>query len=118
MRFAARVTDLVEPDGSLSHPAVVYLQHASDPIVWWSTRLIWRRPDWLSEPHGPDVVPQVRWYRFVTFWQITCDMITGLAAPAGHGHRYGPEVATAWAAILRPPRWTASNMQAFTALPQ
>ena len=118
VRFAATATDLVELDGSLSHPTVVYLQHASDPIVWWSTKLIWREPDWLTETRGPDVVSQVRWYPFVTFWQITCDMITALGTPTGHGHRYGPEVATAWAAILRPPGWTADNLHALTTLPR
>ena len=118
VRFAASSADLVEPDGSMSQPTVVYLQHASDPIVWWSTKLIWREPDWLTETRGPDVVSQVRWYPFVTFWQITCDMITALGTPTGHGHRYGPEVATAWAAILRPPGWTADNLHALTTLPR
>ena len=116
VRFAASAADLRLQDGSLTHPSVVYLQHASDPIVWWSPRLIWQKPAWLSESRGSDVVQQVHWYPFVTFWQISCDLTVGLDPPAGHGHHYGPEVPTAWSAILHPPEWTAADTMALTAL--
>ncbi len=33
---------------------VLFLQHPSDPIVWWSQDLLFNRPDWLSEPPGRD----------------------------------------------------------------
>src|SRR5205807_1983064 len=55
VRFAASGSDLRPADGSLRAPRIVFLQHASDPIVWWSPKLIWREPDWLREPRGPDV---------------------------------------------------------------
>lgn len=29
---------------------VLFMQHASDPVVWWSPDLLVRRPDWLAEP--------------------------------------------------------------------
>lgn len=103
VQFAASAADLRTADGSLRQPRVVFLQHASDPIVWWSPQLIWREPDWLREPRGPDVVPQMHWFPFLTFWQVTCDMIVGVEPPPGHGHHYGPEVPTAWAAVLHPP---------------
>ena len=103
VRFAATAADLQAPHGSLRHPRVVFLQHASDPIVWWSPELIWREPDWLREPRGSDVVKQIQWYPFLTFWQVTCDMIVGVKPPPGHGHHYGPEIPPAWAVILRPP---------------
>jgi len=116
VRFAAAAGDLRDPGGSVAHPVVVYLQHASDPIVWWSPRLIWEKPAWLSEGRGSDVVGQVNWFPFITFWQVSCDLTVGVDPPAGHGHHYGPEVATAWSAILRPPSWTAANTVALTAL--
>lgn len=116
VRFAASAKGLYEPDGTLSHPKVVFLQHASDPIVWWSPSLIWTEPDWLRQPRGSDVVSQTHWYPFVTFWQVTCDMIVATAAPRGHGHRYGPETPTAWRAILHPPHWTDADTSALTAL--
>ena len=116
VRFASSAADLREPGGQLSHPTVVYLQHASDPIVWWSPDLIWQKPAWLSESRGPDVIHQVHWYPLVTFWQISCDLTVGLNPPAGHGHHYGPEVASAWSAILHPPNWSVADTTALTAL--
>jgi uncharacterized membrane protein len=112
VRFAASAADLRNPDGSPRHPRVVILQHASDPIVWWSRSLIWRKPDWLKQTRGPDVSSQVRWFPFLTFWQLSSDMLASLAPPPGFGHRYGPEVAAAWAAILSPPNWSAADTAA------
>ena len=109
VRFAAGAKDLREPDGSLSSPTVVYLQHASDPIIWWSTSLLWHKPDWLGEPRGPDVIGAMHWYPIVTFWQVTSDLIASTAVPAGHGHNYGAEAITAWQAILHPPGWTDAD---------
>ena len=109
VRFAASAGDLVNADGTLSDPHAVFLQHASDPIVWWSPDLLWSRPDWLHESTGPDVIDSVHWYPVVTFWQVTCDLIASTKVPSGHGHNYGKETITAWAAILHPPGWTASD---------
>jgi uncharacterized membrane protein len=67
VRFAASPADLRAADSSLRQPQVVFLQHASDPIVWWSPELLWHEPDWLHEPRGPDVVPHMHWFPFLTF---------------------------------------------------
>jgi uncharacterized membrane protein len=114
VRFAASPSDLYQPDGALRHLRIVYLQHASDPVVWWSPGLIWHKPDWLAEPRGPGVPPKMQWYPFVTFWQISADLIVSSTAP-GYGHHYGPEVPTAWAAILHPPGWTSAETAQLTA---
>ncbi|MDL5156536.1 alpha/beta hydrolase [Actinomycetospora termitidis] len=90
-------------------PRVVYLQHPSDPVVWWSPRLLWERPDWLAEPPGDDVLPNVRWYPLVTFWQVTMDMIRAQEVPFGHGHNYGPESLDAWMDVVPPPGWTPAD---------
>ena len=112
VRFASNDDDLRQPDGTLPQAHVVYLQHASDPIVWWSPNLIFSKPDWLDEPKGPDVISQVRYFPLVTFWQITCDMIAATAPPAGHGHTYGPETIDGWITVLHPPGWTDAMTQA------
>jgi uncharacterized membrane protein len=106
VRFAGEPSDLAAPGAVWRSPRVVYLQHASDPIVWWSPRLALRRPDWLAEPRGPDVLPNVRWYPFVTFWQVSADMTHARRVPAGYGHLYGTLVVDAWAAIAPPSGWT------------
>ncbi len=112
VRFTADAKQLYQPDGSLSHPRVVFLQHGSDPIVWWSPQLLWSEPDWLTEPRAPDVAPQTHWYPIVSFWQITCDMIAAAAPPPGYGHNYGAEIITAWQAILHPHGWTRADTTA------
>ncbi|WP_280384320.1 alpha/beta hydrolase [Nocardia wallacei] len=105
-RFAASAEDLNHPPGQWLSPRVAYLQHASDPIVWWSPDLLFERPDWLSEPRGPDVSRSVRWWPIVTFWQISADLALAQKVPSGHGHRYGTLVLDAWAAVSQPPDWT------------
>ncbi|WP_067647328.1 alpha/beta hydrolase [Nocardia harenae] len=107
VRFAAERADLARPDAEWRTPRIAYLQHASDPIVWWSTDLIFSQPDWLSEPRGPDVSSQMRWYPFVTFWQVAADLTNAQGVSDGHGHRYGDLVIDGWAAVAAPPEWNA-----------
>ncbi len=97
------------PPAPWTDPRVVYLQHPSDPVVWWSPELLWSRPDWLAEPRGEDVLPTVRWYPLVTFWQVTMDMIRAQTVPFGHGHNYGPETLDAWMDVVPPPGWTPAD---------
>ncbi len=111
VRFASNAEALRQPDGTLPRAHVVYLQHASDPIVWWSPDLIFSEPDWLDEPKGPDVISQVHYFPLITFWQITCDMIASTAPPAGHGHTYGKETIDGWITVLHPAGWTDAMSQ-------
>jgi uncharacterized membrane protein len=115
VRFAVEPgRDLDRPSTAWDGPRVVYLQHPSDPIVWWSPRLMVSRPDWLEEPRGHDVLPSMRWIPFVTFWQVTADMAFATGVPAGHGHSYGTETALAWARVLPPDGWTPERTAALT----
>jgi uncharacterized membrane protein len=106
VRFVARATDLARPDAEWGHPRVVYLQHASDPIAWWTPDLLFAKPDWLREKRGYDVLPQTRWIPVVTFLQVSADMAVAVDVPDGHGHHYVADVADGWAAVLSPPGWT------------
>ncbi|RNE50015.1 alpha/beta-hydrolase family protein [Corynebacterium alimapuense] len=93
-----------------SHPRMVVAQHASDPIVWWSSQLFWRRPRWLVEPGARgvsapsgqhlDVVPGMRWVPFITAWQVGLDQLTSLSTPGGHGHNYHEEMLYYWDEII------------------
>ncbi|MEV4154100.1 alpha/beta hydrolase [Nocardia salmonicida] len=102
VRFADDATDFdsAEP---WREPRIAYLQHPSDPIVWWSADLIFTQPDWLSEPRGSDVSTQMRWAPFVTFWQVTADLTNAQGVVDGHGHRYGSLVLDGWLAVAAPP---------------
>jgi len=88
---------------------VLYLQHPSDPIVWWSPRLILNQPAWLREPRGRDVLSEMVWIPFVTFWQVTADLPFATGVPGGHGHKYTTEYVDAWAEVLQPPGWTEAK---------
>jgi uncharacterized membrane protein len=116
VRFATGTADLDTATGPGPAPRVVYLHHASDPITWWSPQLVVHKPDWLDEPRGRDVLPAMRWYPFVTFWQVTADLLFADDTPLGHGHRYGGELAAAWAAIVPPVGWTAQDTARLSAL--
>ena len=97
VRFAARPENLGRPDKPWGKPRVVYLQHASDPIAWWNPDLLFSEPDWLREPRGYDVSPDMNWIPVVTFLQVSADMAVAIDVPDGHGHRYVRDVVNAWA---------------------
>jgi uncharacterized membrane protein len=106
VRFVARPSDLGRPATPWGHPRVVYLQHASDPIAWWTPDLLFKSPDWLREKRGYDVLPQTQWIPLVTFLQVSADMAVAVDVPDGHGHHYVADVANGWADVLSPPGWT------------
>lgn len=105
VRFASTAADLTKPSPEWRRPRIAYLQHPSDPIVWWSPDLIFSQPDWLSEPRGSDVSTQMRWWPLVTFWQVAADLTNAQGVSDGHGHNYGTLVLDGWAAVLPPPDW-------------
>jgi uncharacterized membrane protein len=112
VRFTNDVAAGVPPASAAWEGArVLYLQHPSDPIVWWSPRLAWDRPNWLEEPHGRDVLDAVVWIPLVTFWQVTADMPLATGVPDGHGHNYHREFVDGWATILQPPGWTPDKAE-------
>lgn len=96
-------------------PRVLFLQHPSDPVVWWSPDLLFERPDWLKEPPGFDRSGLMRWYPIITFWQVSADMAGNVtssqASPIGHGHNYGDSQLDGWAAVAAPDGWTPQDTE-------
>jgi len=111
MRFAASLHQLESIDGPWEDPRVLYLQHASDPVVWWGPSLLFERPDRLAEPAGSDRSPAMRWYPIVTFAQVAADIMVGTAPPVGHGHNYEDLIPYGWAAVSSPEGWTFADTQ-------
>ncbi|MGI9643023.1 MAG: alpha/beta hydrolase [Acidimicrobiia bacterium] len=113
VRFAVAPGDL--KDGALTgteeweSPRVVYLQNSSDPITYFDPAVLWAPPRWLDGERGPDISRGMTWFPVVTFWQIAADMAFSMGVPAGHGHRYGSNVAAGWAAIVPPDGWTDTD---------
>ena len=105
------------PNGPSDRPwgplRVVYLQYASDPIVFFDYRDLYRRPDWMREPIGPDVSQQLRWYPVITMLQLGLDMGFATATPMGYGHVYAPEhYVDAWLAVADIRGWSAQSISA------
>jgi uncharacterized membrane protein len=111
VRFAARPDNLAQPAGPWDRPRLAYLQHASDPIVWWSPQLILGPPDWLRGTRGPDVSQEMVWLPFVTFWQVTADLVFAVDVPDGHGHHYSADYVNGWAAVAQPAGWTPADTE-------
>jgi uncharacterized membrane protein len=111
VRFADSVADLDRPDAPWIEPRVLYLQNASDPIVWWSPALLFDRPDWLDEARAADVNPAMSWYPVITFWQVSADLTHAKEVPDGHGHNYGDLILDGWVAVAAPDGWTAVDTE-------
>jgi uncharacterized membrane protein len=89
---------------------VIYLMHTSDPIVWWSPSLILGEPSWVEES-GKDVLDEeISYLPFVTFWQVTADLLFATSVPDGHGHTYRSEYVDAWNAVLQPRGITSNDL--------
>ncbi|SDL18046.1 Uncharacterized membrane protein [Nocardioides sp. YR527] len=104
-----RFADLPEEwdlPGAWDGTRIGYLQHANDPITWWSPSLAVERPDWLEEERGRGVSPNVRWIPGVTMLQLGVDQFSANSVPRGQGHQFGTAPVYAWAEILPPPGWT------------
>jgi uncharacterized membrane protein len=90
---------------------VVYLQYASDPVTFFDYRSLYREPDWMLPPRGPDVSPQLRWYPVVTFLQLAMDMLMATTAPIGHGHVYAPaHYIDAWIEVTDVRGWSQKEI--------
>ena len=102
VRFTNDASTGIPPQGQAwDGTRVLYLQHPSDPIVWWSPHLIFSQPDWISEPPGRDVLKTMFWMPFITFWQVTADLPFSTGVPDGHGHRYSAEYVDGFNAVMR-----------------
>ena len=99
-----------DPDGfeQKQPPTIVFAAHANDPVVYWSPDLLLRKPDWLDQPLGPGVMPQMRWIPIITFLQVGMNLISG-GEPPEVGHNYSANMAVAVALAVRPDGWTTQQ---------
>ena len=117
VRFTNQENALDIPGAKWGPMRVVYLQYASDPIVFFEPAAFYRRPAWMAAPRGPDVSPELRWYPVVTFLQLLLDMAVGLSVPIGHGHLYAhAHYIDAWLAVTAPEGWTPEEIARLKAL--
>jgi uncharacterized membrane protein len=113
VRFTAEENALSVPTGTWDDTKVVYLQHASDPVVFFSWSLAFEEPDWLEQgQRGPYISPDFVWIPIVTMWQVALDLPAAGGVPQGFGHLYSVQANTAaWAGVAQPDGWTPDNTQ-------
>jgi uncharacterized membrane protein len=101
-----------EPRAGWGPMRVVYLQYASDPVTFYEYRSLYREPDWMLRPRGPDVSPQLRWYPAVTFLQLTLDMFMAGTAPIGYGHVFATaHYIDAWIEVTDVRNWSPEEVK-------
>jgi uncharacterized membrane protein len=109
IRFASHTSDGGGPDG-WGDMRIVFLQYASDPIVFYEPASLFRAPDWMNEEPGPGVSHKMRFMPVVTQFQLAVDLALANSAPDGHGHAYyGPDYIGPWVAVTAPPNWTPAD---------
>lgn len=107
VRFTTEADALGDQGERWGPSRLVYLQHGSDPVVFFSPSLAWNRPAWL-EPGGraPDVSPRMTWFPVVTMWQTLLDLPAAESVPAGYGHNYTIRAnLQAWVSITQVEDW-------------
>lgn len=104
IRFANQTTKADETNKPWGAIRFIYLQYASDPIVFFEPSAFYREPRWLRGDHGPDVSPAIRWIPVVTGLQLVFDMAIATSSPIGFGHVYAPQhYIDAWVSLTDPP---------------
>jgi len=89
---------------------IVYLQHASDPMSFFSYDLAYAQPDWLGPVRVRDVSPYLRWFPIVTFFQVAFDIPMATNVPLGYGHNFAPaNYIDAWIEVTQPGNWSADD---------
>ncbi len=113
MNQTGLTSDVTAPWGRFR---ILYLQHASDAVVFFDPRATWRRPDWMAAPRGPDVSPGFHWLPIVTSLQLVVDIMTAVKPPDGFGHSYDfASYARAWAMLMDLQDWPEARLQALVA---
>ncbi|UNK39117.1 alpha/beta-hydrolase family protein [Shinella sp. H4-D48] len=111
VRFTSQKNVLPEAGDHWGPMRIVYLQYASDPVTFYDPYSLYRQPDWMAFPRGPDVSPDFQWYPVVTFLQLTLDMAMATTAPMGLGHVYaGEHYINPWIAVTDVQDWSDADI--------
>ncbi len=103
IRFTDGITGLDEPTAQWQDNKIIYLQYPTDPVVFFSTDYMLHEPEWLQGETGYGVTKDMRWYPFVTFWQLAFDLVNAGSTAEGYGHLYSPDdYIDSWVALTQP----------------
>lgn len=107
VRFTSETNNLSRGSATWGPSRIVYLQHGSDPVTFFSPELAWQEPAWLDNGYrAPDVSKEMGWSPVITMWQVALDLAAADGVPVGYGHRYSAEAfANSWAGVLGADEW-------------
>lgn len=106
IRFTSQFAHLDRFTGPWGRMRIVYLQYASDAIVFFEPNALWRAPRWMREPPAPDVSPRLSFMPVVTQFQLALDMALAKEMPPGYGHNYtARHYIDAWLAATAADDW-------------
>ncbi|WP_240758225.1 type III secretion system chaperone [Palleronia sediminis] len=114
-RLTGRCALAVDPDASEAEAdwgamRIVFLQYASDPIVFYDPASLWRAPPWMNDPPAADASGHLRFMPIVTQFQLALDMALAFGAPPGHGHAYyAQDYIAPWVEVTAPENWTEAD---------
>jgi uncharacterized membrane protein len=110
LRFTTQHNSLPEAGPRWGPMRFVFVQHASDPMTFFSPDLLYRCPDWLVGPRGADVSPWLRWAPIITFLQVGFDVPMATSVPIGYGHNFAPQdYIDAWVEVTEPSDWSPAD---------
>lgn len=112
VRYASHTADASEAVGDWGGMRIVFLQYASDPVVFYDPRSLWRAPPWMLDPPAPDVSEDLLFMPVVTQFQLALDMALSFGSPPGFGHAYYTQDYIApWVQVTAPEGWTPEDTE-------
>ncbi|MDN4483166.1 alpha/beta hydrolase [Demequina lignilytica] len=110
VRFTGSEDILDQPTAEWGETRIVYLQHGSDPVVFFTPTAFYRVPEYLVGERAPDVTDEMGWFPIITGWQLLLDMPAAGSVPEGFGHMYSStENLQAWVGVTDPEGWSATD---------
>ena len=112
VRYTGQKNSLENPEWKWGPMRFVYIQYASDPIVFFSTDLYRREPDWMKGERGHDVSSEFRWFPVVTFFQVLFDLPMAEKVPRGNAHNYSASsYINGWISVTDPENWDKDDVE-------
>ncbi len=112
VRFSAQENSLINESWLWGPVRVVYIQYASDPIVFFSPDLYRKEPDWMTGVRGYDVSKDFQWFPLITFFQVLFDIPMADKMPRGSSHSYSASsYIDGWVEVSTPAIWTNANTE-------
>ncbi|MFV2035442.1 MAG: alpha/beta-hydrolase family protein, partial [Halocynthiibacter sp.] len=110
VRFTGRENALDLSGAKWGPLRIAYIQHASDPMSFFSPDILFRRPDWLVGKRAPDISPYFTWYPIISFLQIAFDLTLATTVPVGYGHNFSTgSYIDAWVEVSDPKDWDKTD---------